>query len=71
MIDEIDFDLTQEYIELVKLFKLLNICESGGMVRHFLDEELIIVNNEIEYRKRRKLRKGDIVKFEETIINIK
>lgn len=58
------FELKDEYIELIRLLKHMNWVESGGMAKIMVDEGRVKVNNELEHRKRRKLRKGDVVSFE-------
>jgi ribosome-associated protein len=58
------FELKDEYIELIRLLKHMNWVESGGMAKVVVDEGLVKVNNEVEHRKRRKLRKGDLISFE-------
>ncbi len=58
-----------EYIELIKLLKVTNICGSGGEAKHLVDEGEVKLNGEIESRKRAKLRVGDKVEvFNEVII---
>jgi ribosome-associated protein len=59
-----NFTLTEEYIELIRLLKVLNWVESGGMAKMVVDDGLVKVNGQTEYRKRCKLRKGDRVDFE-------
>ena len=54
-----EFKLTSEYIELVKLLKLLRIAETGGHAKILVEEGEVYVNNEQEFRKRAKLRPGD------------
>jgi len=66
----IDFSLTKEYIELIKLLKLLNLVESGAEAKIVVEEGLVECNKEIEYRKRRKLRVGDVVTFQNNLIKI-
>ncbi len=62
------FQLKGEFIELIKLLKLLQIAESGGAAKSIVEENEVYVNGEIETRKRAKLRKGDVVKvFDEEI----
>ena len=51
-----------EYIELIKLLKLLHIAESGGHAKIMVEDGEVILNGEVEYRKRAKLRPGDVVK---------
>jgi len=50
-----------EYIELIKLLKLLHIAESGGHAKMMVMEGDVKLNGELEYRKRAKLRSGDLV----------
>ncbi len=56
-----EFKLTEEYIELVKLLKLLRIAQTGGHAKIIVEEGEVIRNGEPEYRKRAKLVKGDII----------
>lgn len=56
-----EFTLSSEYIELVKLIKLLRIAESGGHAKILIEEGEVYLNGERESRKRAKLRSGDIV----------
>lgn len=60
----------QEYIELIKLLKLLGLVDTGGEAKHCVEDGKVIVNNEVEFRKRRKLRIGDIIEFAGTRIHI-
>ena len=50
-----------EFIELIKLLKLLHIAESGGHAKIMVEEGEVKLNGEVEYRKRAKLRPGDKV----------
>lgn len=50
-----------EYIELIKLLKLLRFAESGGHAKIMVEEGEVKLNGEVEYRKRAKLRQGDLV----------
>jgi len=67
----IEFQLTTEYIELIKLLKLLGISESGADAKLMVEEGAISCNNEIEYRKRKKLRKGDLLVIQDQKTQIK
>ncbi len=59
-----------EYIELIKLLKVTNICGSGGEAKHLVDEGEVKLNGEIESRKRAKIRTGDKVEVFNEIIEI-
>jgi ribosome-associated protein len=58
------------YIELVKLLKIEQISESGGHGKLLIEEGGISVNGQEEFRKRRKLYKGDVVKIDAVQIEI-
>lgn len=59
-----------EYIELIKLLKLKQIAQSGGHAKIMVEDGIVKVNGEVEYRKRNKLRPGDIVEVEGNVIEI-
>lgn len=65
-----DFQLSEEYIELIKLLKLLNLVESGADAKISVEEGLVNCNGEVELRKRKKLKSGDVVVFKNNQINI-
>jgi len=67
-----EFQLSgHEYIELNKLLKLMRLVESGGMANVVIEEGLVMVNGATELQKRKKLRVGDKVVFEDAEIVIK
>lgn len=60
----VDFQLVDhDYIQLNQLLKLLNLVESGGEANTVIVAGEVMVNGIYEYRKRKKLRKGDIIKY--------
>ena len=67
----IEFELKTEYIELIKLLKVLRLVESGGQAKLFVEDGYVQLNGEVEYRKRAKIRKGDEILFEDELIVIK
>jgi len=64
---EIEFQLQTEYIDLLQLLKATSIVMSGGEAKMLVDDGFVTVNGEIEHRRRRKLRVGDVVIFDEQI----
>lgn len=58
------FLLTDDYIELIKLLKVLGIAETGGHAKMIVEAGIVKVNSAIELRKRAKLRCGDVVEVE-------
>jgi len=69
--EKIDFQLKEEYIELIKLLKLVRIAESGGQAKLFVENGEVKLNSETELRKRAKLRKNDLVEIFDFQIFIK
>ena len=67
---EIKFKLENDYIELVKLLKVTSLCSTGGMAKIVVDEGYVKVDDEVEYRKRCKIRKGQTVQFEDSVITV-
>ena len=57
----LEFELTSEYIELVKLLKIKGIAETGGHAKILVDEGEVLLNGEPEFRKKAKLRAGDVI----------
>lgn len=50
-----------EYIELIKMLKLLRIASSGGEAKMMVENGEVTLNGIHESRKRAKLRVGDMV----------
>lgn len=53
-----------EYITLGQLLKFQSITSSGGETKVFLSEVPILVNEEQEQRRGKKLRPGDVIEIE-------
>lgn len=66
-----EFEIEGEFIELFKLLKAAAICASGGEAKMLIEEGEVAVNGEIETRKRKKLRSGDIVRLFDIEINVR
>jgi ribosome-associated protein len=67
----IKFELRKndEYIELIKLLKVVNIASSGAEAKVFVKNGEVRLNGEDESRMRAKIRIGDIVEvFDKKII---
>jgi ribosome-associated protein len=58
------FTISSEYIELIKLLKATGLCGTGGQAKMLVEDRLVIVDGEIETRKRRKIKDGMIVKYD-------
>jgi ribosome-associated protein len=53
------FKLEDEYIELYKLLKLLDLVDTGGQAKMIVAEGYVNRNGEVETRKRAKIVVGD------------
>lgn len=65
-----EFSISTDFINLQQLLKALNIAESGGHAKVLIEDGEVSVNEEAEFRKRRKLYPGDIVRIKEEEIRI-
>ena len=52
----LEFELTEDYIELIKLLKVLQ------MAKTLVENGEVVRNGEPESRKRAKIRKGEVIK---------
>ena len=67
---EFQYILEQEYIELISLLKYLRLSETGGHAKMMVDAGLVTRNGETEYRRRAKIRAGEILEVEGHTIRI-
>ena len=51
----------EEYIELIKLMKIMRISESGGQAKMMVEDGIVLRNGQPEFRKRAKLIAGDVI----------
>lgn len=59
-----------EYIELNKLLKIMNLVGSGGEANTIIENGEVKVNDVLEIQKRKKLRTGDKVEFQDVRIEL-
>lgn len=71
MSQNIQFDLTTEYVELCNLLKLVGFADSGGRGKTMVAEGLVKVDGLIETRKTAKIRTGQTVLVGNQTITIK
>ena len=64
------FQLDREFIELNVLLKLLALAPSGGAAKALVAAGGVSVDGEVETRKTRKLKAGQVVRFENEEIRI-
>ncbi|MDH3973757.1 MAG: RNA-binding S4 domain-containing protein [Deltaproteobacteria bacterium] len=65
-----EFKIHGEYIELVKLLKAAAWCDTGGMAKLAVSDGLVKVDGQVELRKGRKIKKGQIVTFQQYSVHI-
>ncbi|WP_332650748.1 S4 domain-containing protein YaaA [Lysinibacillus sp. 54212] len=56
-----DIVIDAEFVTLGQLLKMTDAISSGGMAKWFLHENDVYVNGEIDDRRGRKLRDGDVI----------
>jgi ribosome-associated protein len=55
--------INREPVELYKILKFEGLVDSGAQAKTVIADGLVLVNGEVETRKRRKMLSGDVVKF--------
>ncbi|SMD03126.1 RNA-binding S4 domain-containing protein [Pedobacter africanus] len=59
----IKFKLEGEFIPLIQLLKATGLVQSGGEAQTVVEDGLIKYNGTVDYRKRLKVRVGDVIDF--------
>lgn len=67
---EIDFQLNGEYVELNQLLKMVGLCDSGGAGKVLVAEGVVSVDGAIELRKTAKIRAGSVVSLGDVTISV-
>jgi ribosome-associated protein len=63
-------EITKEPVELFKILKFEGLVASGGEAKMVIAGGFVLVNGEVETRKRKKIVSGDIIEFADHIIQI-
>lgn len=58
-----DFEVSEVPIELYKILKFEGMAASGGEAKSVIADGLVLVNDIVETRKRKKILSGDVVEF--------
>jgi ribosome-associated protein len=58
---DLDFELRSDYIPLCDLLKYCGVTETGGLAKHLIAEGMVLVDGEVELRKRAKIRTGQVI----------
>jgi len=64
------FKLKDDYIELFKLMKIMNLVDSGGHAKILIENEAVKRNGKIELRKRAKIVAGEIIEVGDDVIEV-
>lgn len=59
----IEFKVEGDHIPLIQLLKATNLVSTGGEAQIVVTEGEVKYNGQVDYRKRLKVRAGDIVEF--------
>lgn len=65
-----EFKLTDDYIELYKLIKVLDLVDSGADAKILIADGHVKRNGNIELRKRAKILKGETIEIAEVTIKV-
>ncbi|MGV9413444.1 RNA-binding S4 domain-containing protein [Nocardia sp. NPDC003693] len=63
MPDPVDVPIEDDVIRLGQFLKLANLIDSGAEAKTVIAEGLVRVNDEVELRRGRQLRDGDVVQL--------
>ena len=67
---QLEFQLNSEYVELNQLLKLVGVCDSGGAGKALVAEGMVSVDGKVELRKTAKIRAGSVVTLGDVRINV-
>jgi ribosome-associated protein len=59
-----NIEINEEPIALYQILKLEALVSSGGEAKAAIDDGRVLVNGEVETRRRKKTMSGDIVEFD-------
>ena len=65
-----EYKLFDEYITLQALLKEVGVIQSGGAIKSFLADNQVFFNGELENRRGKKLRIGDVVSLPDQELEI-
>lgn len=66
----VEIKIDSEYIKLDQFLKLADVASTGGHAKFLILEGLVKLNGEIEIRRGKKIRPGDIIEVEGTKIKV-
>ena len=65
-----DIEISTETIRLGQLLKLANLVDSGSDAKTLLMGGEVLVNDEVEMRRGRQLRNGDVISLDDVSVRI-
>ena len=66
----IEFKLEGEFIPLIQLLKATNLVLTGGEAQMVVTDGEVKYNGEVDYRKRLKVKRGDLIEFNNQQIKV-
>jgi len=70
-ISMIDVEIPKEPVELYKILKFESLVPSGGVAKLVISQGLVLLNGEVETRKRKKIVSGDVIEFAGEVLKVK
>jgi ribosome-associated protein len=67
---QLEFELRGEFVELNQLLKLSGVCDSGGAGKMLVAEGVVSVDGKVELRKTAKIRAGQVVTLGDVQIQV-
>ncbi|NOT19647.1 MAG: RNA-binding S4 domain-containing protein [Sideroxydans sp.] len=67
---QLEFQLRGEFIELCNLLKLTGVADSGGAGKALVAEGVVSVDGQVELRKTAKIRAGQLVELGDIEIRV-
>lgn len=68
--NEIEFELEGDYMELNQLLKLVGVVDSGGAGKQLVASGVVHVDGAVELRKTCKIRAGQVVELSDVRIRV-
>ena len=66
----VPIQINTEFITLGQFLKFVDIVGSGSEAKFYLADHQILINKELDNRRGRKIRSGDIVEIEDAVYEI-
>jgi len=63
-------EITREPVELYKILKFEGLAASGAEAKKVISDGMVLVNDVVETRKRKKIHSGDTIEFADDKIQI-